>query len=164
MRDDAAAPGECIRPARPDERDALTALAVRSAAAWEDPNDPGDVDDLLVHDEDITRWQTWVLADAGDRPLGFYILRGAGEHAYLSHLFVDPSVLRTGRGKRLWLHMLATAREAGARWVEWGSDPNAAPFYRAMGATWTGEQRDIFPGWHLQLFRYDFSRGPSTSG
>lgn len=146
---------ERIRPARPGEAAALTALSVRSAASWNDPNDPGDTEDLEISEETLARERHYVLVDADDIPLGLYSLHGTGSEVTLSHLFVEPHLPHTGRGKRLWLHMLETARAAGAERVVWGSDPNAAPFYRAMGATHTGEVRDVFPGWHLQLFRYE---------
>jgi GNAT superfamily N-acetyltransferase len=146
---------ERIRPARPGEAAALTALAVRSAASWNDPTDPGDTEELQISEETLARERHYVLVDADDTPLGVYSLHGDGPELILSHLFLEPHVMRTGRGKRLWLHMLETARAAGAERIIWGSDPNAAPFYRAMGAIHTGEERDVFPGWHLQLFRYD---------
>lgn len=148
---------EYFRPARPGEAAALTALSVRSAASWNDPTDPGDTEDLEVSEERLARERYYVLVDAADTPLGVYGLHGQGEELTLSHLFLEPEVLRTGRGKRMWLHMLETARAAGAQRITWGSDPNAAPFYEAMGGVRTGEIRDVFPGWHLQLFAYDLA-------
>ena len=34
------------------------------------------------------------------------------------------------------------------------ADPNAAPFYTAMGCEWLGEETTTRPGWNLQTFRY----------
>jgi GNAT superfamily N-acetyltransferase len=123
--------------------------------SWNDPHDTGDTAALEISEDLLARERHFVLVDAADQPLGLYSLHGDGLELHLSHLFVEPHLLRTGRGKRLWLHLLETARESGAERITWGSDPNAAPFYLAMGATRTGEERDVFPGWHLQLFRYD---------
>jgi hypothetical protein len=46
------------------------------------------------------------------------------------------------------------AREMGAEDLTFASDPNAAPFYRAMGAEWVSEEPTSWPGWALQMFRF----------
>ena len=42
------------------------------------------------------------------------------------------------------------------------ADPNAAPFYRAMGAEWVEEVPTSWPGWALQMFRFDIP--PAEAG
>ena len=51
---------------------------------------------------------------------------------------VEPHLIGTGRGKRLWLHAVATARERGATVLTITSDPSSEWFYQAMGAVTVG--------------------------
>jgi GNAT superfamily N-acetyltransferase len=83
---------------------------------------------------------------------GYYTLTGTPEHAHLDKLFVDAPYIGTGRGKLLWNHAIATAKWLGVQKLDFYADPNAAPFYRAMGAVWTGEIETSRPGWNLQIF------------
>ncbi len=55
----------------------------------------------------------------------------------------------------------ATARETGAVVLTFAADPNAAPFYRAMGAEWVREEETTRPGWVLQYFRYPLEDDPT---
>ena len=71
-----------------------------------------------------------------------------------SALFVEPDLIGTGCGRRLWEHAVATARDLGVDVLLLDADPNAAPFYRAMGAEWLREVPTTWPGWALQVFRY----------
>ena len=57
-----------------------------------------------------------------------------GEAAEIDKLFIDPSVLRSGAGRALYEWCIETARKAGAKVVTVDADPEAAPFYRRMGA------------------------------
>lgn len=58
---------------------------------------------------------------------------------WLEALFVDPSMIGTGVGRRLFLWSVEAARALGAARMEIASDPGAAAFYRAMGAVDAGE-------------------------
>ena len=42
----------------------------------------------------------------------------------------------------------------GATVLTFAADPNAAPFYRAMGAEWLREEPTSRYGWALQIFRF----------
>ena len=77
----------------------------------------------------------------------------------LDKLFVEPDRIGTGCGKRLWQHAVAKTRELGATVLTLASDPNAAAFYRAMGATWLREEPTSRPGWALQMFRFPVPPG-----
>ena len=72
----------------------------------------------------------------------------------LDILLVEPDRIGTGGGKRLWQHAVTTAGAMGATVLTLASDPNVAPFYRAMGATWLREEPASRPGWVLQMFRF----------
>ena len=95
----------------------------------------------------------YVLEEDG-RIVGYYGLLGETPAMVLDKLFVEPDQIGAGRGKHLWQHAVATAGDMGATVLTWASDPNAAPFYRAMGAEWQGEEPTSRPGWVLQMFRF----------
>jgi GNAT superfamily N-acetyltransferase len=53
--------------------------------------------------------------------------------AVLDHLWVDPAWMRRGVGSRLFSIARHRAVALGATIMEWGAEPNALGFYRAMG-------------------------------
>ena len=133
-----------IRRATPDEAPLLNELTGRSALYWgyEPEFLNWEPESITVYPDVIARYPVYVLEEAG-RVLGYYSLTGA-----------QPDRIGTGCGKRLWLHAVATAREMGATALTLDADPNAAPFYRAMGAVWEHETATSRPGWALQVFRF----------
>jgi GNAT superfamily N-acetyltransferase len=132
----------------------LHALTGRSALSWgyEPEFLDWEPEALAVTPEFLARATAYVLEENG-RVVGYYALVGEPPEIALDKLFVEPDRIGTGCGKRLWRHAIATARELGATVVTLYSNPNAAPFYRAMGAEWVGEEPTSRPGWALQLFR-----------
>ena len=54
-------------------------------------------------------------------------------------LFVEPSALRSGVGKALLVWATDVAKELGATRLIIDADPDAAPFYRRMGAYDVGQ-------------------------
>jgi ribosomal protein S18 acetylase RimI-like enzyme len=123
-----------IRRAAATDAAALTSLARTSKAVW--GYDAGFMAacraELTVRAESIRRDPTY-LVEAGGRVLGFYQLRIHGALGDVFMFFVAPAALRTGLGRRLWAHLEALARVAGAVRLEVDSDPHAEGFYRAMG-------------------------------
>lgn len=76
------------------------------------------------------------------------------DFAELSKLFVEPTRLRCGAGRQLFEWAARTAREAGASELSIGADPQAAGFYRRMGAIDTGTVPSIsIPGRMLPLLK-----------
>lgn len=144
-----------IRRASPHEAPLLNALTGRSALHW--GYEPEFLDwepqALLVTPKFIAESPVYVLEEDG-RVTGYYGLLGEPPEMILDKLFVEPDRIGTGRGKRLWRHAVATARERGATLLTFAADPNAAPFYRAMGAEWVSEEPTSRPGWALQMFRF----------
>ena len=57
-----------------------------------------------------------------------------GRDADLQKLFVEPAALRGGVGKALFGWAIDAAREMGASRMIIEADPDAAPFYRRLGA------------------------------
>lgn len=148
-----------IRPARPDEAAALTALAIRSKAHWgydaafmalAAPH-------LAIPPDLLAASRVWVSNDGDDRPLGV-MASGPPDATGLSDLtllFVDPSAIGQGHGKALLRHALATAKAEGARRLHVLSDPNAAAFYRSQGAAQIGTApSDAIPGRHLPVLEW----------
>ncbi len=111
---------------------------------------------IAVTPELIDALDVFVLTD-GETTIGYYALERKTDGVRLDKLFVEPGRIGQGAGKRLWRHMVETARATGATSLDFFADPNAAPFYRAMGATWVEEVKTTRPGWNLQYFRYDLT-------
>jgi GNAT superfamily N-acetyltransferase len=152
-----------IRRARPDEAPALNALTGRSTLHW--GYEPAFLDwepeALLVTTGLIAGSPVYVYEEDA-RVLGYHALLEKPPHWYLDKLFVEPDRIGTGLGKALWLHAVATARDLGITELMLDADPNATPFYRAMGCTWLGEQATTWPGWNLQLFRFTIPAGGTS--
>ena len=149
-----------IRRATPDEAPLLNALTGRSALYWgyEPEFLDWEPEALLVTPEFIAESPIYVLEEP-DRIVGYYALLTKPPDVYLDKLFVEPDRIGTGCGKRLWLHAVATARELGIQELMLEADPNAAPFYRAMGAEWLREETTTREGWNLQVFRFTIPDG-----
>jgi GNAT superfamily N-acetyltransferase len=150
-----SASGDVIRPARIDEAALLHALTARSTLSW--GYEPAFLDwepgAIAVTPAFLRASITHVLERDGVIA-GYSALLRKDDGLYLDKLFVDPPFLRTGAGTRLWRHAVHTARELGAGELLLDADPNAAPFYRAMGAEWLREIETSWPGWRLQVFRF----------
>ncbi|HEY8597419.1 MAG TPA: GNAT family N-acetyltransferase, partial [Thermomicrobiales bacterium] len=144
-----------IRPARAEEADALSALALRAKAHW--GYDAAFIaayrDELAVTAEAITTG-TIRVATHEDQPCGFYELYVSGETATLDDLWIDPGTIGKGVGRALWQHAVATAKEHGCRELHVESDPHAEGFYRKMGAERIGIHRStVIPGRELPVLR-----------
>jgi GNAT superfamily N-acetyltransferase len=100
----------------------------------------------------VLQRRTQVLEEDG-AIAAMYTLLGEGDELELEHLFVDPARLGRGHGRRLFRHATEVARAAGARALIIKSDPNAAGFYRVMGAADTGEIASSIPGRTIPTFR-----------
>ena len=124
-----------LRPARPDEAQALTELCLRSKAVW--GYDAAFMQacrtELAVTPAAITSSRVQV-AEIDGRLAGVAEIKSEGQIAQLEKLFVEPAMLRSGTGRKLLDWAMATARAAGAMSLLIEADPDAAPFYRRMGA------------------------------
>jgi GNAT superfamily N-acetyltransferase len=149
-----------IRRAKPHEAGALSELALRSKGHW--GYDAAFLascrDDLTISTEEIANSAVYVIERA-DGIAGFYSLKPVGHGAAdLDDLFVDPSAIGTGVGRRLWQHAITTAAELGHGELLIQSDPHAEGFYLAMGAERIGEREStVTPGRMLPLLRYRLS-------
>ncbi|MBW3631845.1 MAG: GNAT family N-acetyltransferase [Chloroflexi bacterium] len=149
--------GPAIRRAHPSEAGALSELALRSKGHWGYDEDflAACRDDLARSPDDIATSVVYVH-DEGDAVLGYYrVLLQDDAVAELDALFVEPTAMCQGLGKRLWRHAITTATALGCTEIVLQSDPQAEGFYLAMGAERAGEsQSTVMPGRMLPLMRF----------
>ncbi|MFE4520035.1 GNAT family N-acetyltransferase [Kitasatospora sp. NPDC056783] len=128
-----------IRPARPDEAALLTGIALRAKAYWgyDEAFMAACRAELTVDAEAIERSATLVAEDDG-RVLGFAALSGTPPTGSLDQLFVEPESIGRGVGRALFERARERAGALGLRRFLIESDPNAEPFYLAMGAARIG--------------------------
>jgi ribosomal protein S18 acetylase RimI-like enzyme len=146
-----------IREARAGEGADLTALARRAKAHWDyDPDLLARfAEDIEIPEEAIAAREVRVLEDADGSVLGVARLV-AGRPAILEDLWVEPSAIGRGVGRRLWEDAVERARADGHGAIELDADPNAVGFYERMGAIRIGDTpSSIVRGRTLPRMRYD---------
>ncbi len=123
-----------IRPADPDEGEALRTIAIASKGHW--GYDQGFLMRfgaiLSLSPDWIRQHDVWVLEEGGE-VAGFYGLIHHGEVSELDDLWLLPAYIGKGHGRRLFEHAAARARESGALRLEWEAEPHATGFYERMG-------------------------------
>jgi GNAT superfamily N-acetyltransferase len=151
-----------IRPATPDEAALLSDLAFRSKAYWD--YDPVFLaacrPAMRLTPEYVAKREVYLL-EADGSVIGFYSLCAlSNETVDLDNLFVEPDAIGQGFGKRLWQHAVATARQLGFTTLRIESDPNAEPFYLAMGAYRVGSvPSSVWPGRQLPVLHFSVVEG-----
>ncbi|ETR76784.1 N-acetyltransferase GCN5 [Afipia sp. P52-10] len=153
-----------LRSARPDETAALTELCLRSKAVWgyDEAFMTACRAELTITPDDLERFSLQV-ACAGNDLVGVAQVVIDGREADLAKLFVEPSALRTGAGRTLFDWAAREARRQGAQrlWIE--ADPDAAAFYRRMGAVDDGTVASgSIPGRLLPRLRLELSVPTAT--
>lgn len=143
-----------IRPASVDEAAALTQIALDAKRYWGYPEHwiKHWEADLTISPELISENHVYV-AEADGEIRGFYALSVVGEKAELEHMWVTPASIGTGIGKELFLDAMERAAALDVRDVEITADPNAAGFYKRMGATQIGETDSPIDGQPRKLPR-----------
>lgn len=147
--------GRAIRRAQGEDSSMLGELTERSSTHWGYPPGffdwaPGasDVPPAYINNNPV-----YVLEEAG-RVVGYYGFTKEGDDLLLDKLFVDIDRIGTGCGTALWLHAVNLGRRVGRTYFVIGSDPNAAAFYKAMGAIWYAEKPTAELAWTVQMFRF----------
>lgn len=125
-----------IRPARPEEAELLSGLALRSKGHWGYPAEFIEAcrAELTLSVDFIKTSPVYVLEEAEGFVAGFYGLRQAEGAIELLYLFVEPVAINGGYGRLLWEHAVKMAAELGHHKISIESDPFAEAFYLAMGA------------------------------
>ncbi|SDN44544.1 Acetyltransferase (GNAT) domain-containing protein [Actinacidiphila guanduensis] len=128
-----------VRPARAAEAGMLSELALRSKGHWGYGADFLEAcrDELTVAPHEVARRRAMV-ADRDGRVLGFTTLEGEPPSGVLGMMFVEPDAIGQGIGRLLFERTVAAGRDLGFTRLTIDADPNAEPFYRAMGAVRVG--------------------------
>jgi GNAT superfamily N-acetyltransferase len=118
------------------ELPALSELCMRSKAVW--GYDAAFMEacrgELSFHPGDLVSSRIGVAA-RNDRVLGVAQVKlKARNEADLAKLFVEPTAMRGGVGQALFAWAINAAREMKASAMTIEADPDAAPFYRRLGA------------------------------
>jgi predicted N-acetyltransferase YhbS len=150
-----------IRRAREAEAAELTALCHRSKAHWS--YDAAFMAQsraaLTITPAFIATRRVFVAEDESGRLLGVSSVAALPEQERchdLVHLFVEPGVIQSGVGRRLFEAAANKARDDGARRLVILADPHAAEFYRRLGARDAGEApSDSIPGRMLPLLHFE---------
>ena len=129
-----------IRPAAVDEAAVLTQIALDAKRYWGYPEHwiKHWEADLTISPDFIRDNHVYVAEHEGEIR-GFYALCVSGERAELEHMWVMPTYIGTGIGKELFLDAMERAAALDVRDVQLTADPNAAGFYKRMGARQVGE-------------------------
>lgn len=129
-----------IRSASPEDASTLTTIALDAKRYWGYPEHwikHWEAD--LTISSDFIRDNHVYVAEENGAICGFYALCVTGDKAELEHMWVTPAVIGTGVGKEMFLDAMERAAKLNVAAVEISSDPNAAEFYKRMGATQIGE-------------------------
>ena len=152
-----------IRRSSPEEANALTQIALDAKRYWGYPEHwiKHWESDLTISSDFIRDNHVYVAEDEGELR-GFYALCVADRKAELEHLWVTPASIGTGIGKELFLDAMERAAALDVSAVELSADPNAAGFYRRMGAMHIGETDATIEGQVRKLPRMKIE--PTTKG
>ncbi len=150
--------GYIIERAEPKQAKELGELAFRSKAFWGYSDDFMQAcrDELSYSEKELQDHHAYVLKN-NDQVIGFYILKQLSEDVSdLDALFVDPSEIGEGHGRRLIEHAKGIARGMAVSKMIIQGDPNAERFYLTAGALKTGEKESqSIPGRYLPMFEID---------
>ncbi len=98
-------------------------------------------EELRVTPADIDAGTHWVAATS-DKILGTVCLTSdAHGTGIVQALFVAPDSQGSGIGRALWDRAVTAARTTGLARLHLDADPQAAPFYAAMGCRTIGKSR-----------------------
>ncbi|MBV8466530.1 MAG: GNAT family N-acetyltransferase [Burkholderiales bacterium] len=129
-----------IRAARPEEAELLACIAWAAKASW--GYVPAQLEawreGLTPSAESIWLNPTYV-AEIDGGVVGFYQVNLTARPVELDHLWVLPEHMRKGVGQMLMRHAITALASRGVAHLHIDSDPNAEPFYLAVGATRVGE-------------------------
>ena len=125
--------------AKPEDADALTAIAHAAKRHWGYPGRWLESwrDILTMRPEFIAANIAYTAIENG-RAVGFYVLTTEEDGLHLDHLWIMPAAMRRGIGRSLFKHAVEQAGNSGFRLIKIEADPNAEGFYQRMGATRVG--------------------------
>ena len=153
-----------IRDARPQELPNLSDLCLRSKAVW--GYDRAFIEacreELTFRREELDTTYL-AVADGDSGVAGVVQVRVNDGQAELLKLFVEPAKIKSGIGRQLFNWAVAKAKLSGAGRLIIESDPDAAAFYRRMGAYDDGcVPSGSIPGRMLPKLSYDLRQGGAS--
>jgi GNAT superfamily N-acetyltransferase len=136
-----------IRRAVPDDAPQLGQLAQQAKAHWNYPAEwlTAWQPQLTIEARYLIEHRVLVAENAG-RVVGMCALEDRGTWWSLEHVWVDPRSMGQGVGRTLVQQALDLARAVRPGRVVAEADPNAAGFYRRMGASEIGVVPASMPG------------------
>jgi predicted N-acetyltransferase YhbS len=151
-----------IRPARPEEAAVLTALCMRSKAHWGyDAEFMRQAEAALtISPSRIATGGFLVAETAAGTVLGVAAIENLDVPGRfeLAYLFVEPTAIRTGIGRALFIEAARLAALHDGEFMSILADPFAEPFYRRLGAVRVGDAAsDAIPGRVLPLLEFRLS-------
>ena len=145
--------------AKPEDADALTAIAHAAKRHWGYPERWMESwrDILTMRPEFIGSNIAYSAIEEG-RAVGFYLLTTESDGLHLDHLWIAPHAMGRGIGRALFEHAVEESRRLGHRSLRIEADPNAEGFYARMGARRVGETIAEIEGQRreLPLLLYEF--------
>lgn len=149
-----------IRPARRDDAEALTMLAMSSKQSngYDDVFMAACAEELRVTSASLDAQEYWV-AEFG-RPRGFvsFEVEPNGHVGRIGAFFIAPGWQRRGIGRLLWTTVEGSARKKDLRVLCLDADPEAEAFYRSLGfSTVSRVPSGSIPGRTLPHMRKDLA-------
>jgi GNAT superfamily N-acetyltransferase len=155
--------GIVLRAAKPAEALLLGEIALRAKGYWGYDKEFLEAcrAELTFTAQDI-RDRHFVVAESAGTVIGFYSLEGQPPEGELGNMWLEPTAIGIGLGRKLWTHAIRTAEAAGFHQLRIEAEPKAEGFYLAMGAERTGETPSgSIPGRVLPLMTFLVSPIPS---
>ncbi|MCS3447474.1 MULTISPECIES: GNAT family N-acetyltransferase [Bradyrhizobium] len=148
-----------IRPARVDEADELTQIAVRATmrSGYDDAAVARFMPGLKVNPALIAAGLVFVAEDEQGSQRGYTALRptGMGGLILLEGIYVDPTCARSGFGTRLFETAVQLSRKMAGSVILIYSSPRAVEFYDRLGAIKIGMTPFVFsPEIQLSMFAF----------
>ncbi len=146
-----------LRPPRPDECGALTALCLTSKAHWgyDAAFMAACVAELTVRPADLAT-DRYRVAEQGGALVGVAALSVDGDRGRIERMFVAPDAMGSGIGRALMDWLIAEARGLDLAAIDIDADPGAVGFYERMGAHRVGEAASgSIPGRRLPALTID---------
>lgn len=127
-----------LRRARAEDAPALTALVYvsKQSNGYDDAFMAACADELRVTSDQIAETDFFVVQNADDALIGCACLTHAGE---IEKVFVHTDHKRQGVGRLLWTALRDAAQARGLTELTLDADPEAVPFYTALGFSIIGE-------------------------
>lgn len=111
--------------------------------------------DSLTFTPDFIREHAVYVAECDRQVVGVFALLHHDTQAEIEHLWVMPSHMGEGVGRRLLQQVLDLAGEWGVASIRIVSDPNAEAFYQHMGARRVGDVESSPDGRRLPVLELD---------